>query len=209
MLFQIIRLFCVLVLIPVIFRLIDPVVNKAKLKTPARYFYRGEKISNALLAVPVFVVGALGSLLLVSISFPAGALMGSIFSVVAFQVLFKKTYKPPQNAYLVILSFLGGIIGINMDISVFHNLPLFLLPLTLVVSATIGGAFLLAYIILLLFHREYLSTLLGVMPGGLVVMLSLAESADCDTLYVTTLQTVRLITAIILLPNLLYFLGAI
>ncbi len=207
--FQIIRLFSVIILIPILFNIINTTADKANKQERGTFFHKTDNIIDSLKSIPIFLVGGAGSLTFIFFNFPAGGLMGSLFFVVLFQTIFKMKYNPPQNIYLLILSFLGGTIGLNIDISVFNNLPHILLPVAVINFITISSAFLLALLIHWFFKKDYFSTLLGVMPGGLVVMLSIAEYTTCDILYVTSLQTIRLLTAVVLIPNLLFFLGVI
>lgn len=207
--FQIIRLFSVIIFIPILFNIISKGEGQKPKKSAGFFFYRGDNMRDSIASFPVFLVGGTGSLILLWLNFPAAGLMGALFSVLLFQRISKRSYKPPQNIYLLILSFLGGTIGLNMDIGVFQSLSRILVPVLIITALTVGGAFLMAYVIHFFCKRDYFSTLLGVMPGGLVVMLSIAESATCDTFYVTSLQTIRLLTAVVLIPNLLYLLGLI
>jgi len=135
--------------------------------------------------------------------------MGALFFVVIFQILSKKSYEPPQFLYTIIVSLLGGTIGLNIDIDLLRTIPQIIIPVAAITVITISAAFLLAFLIHRLFKKDFLSTILGVIPGGLAVMLLIAESTDCDIVYVSSLQTVRLLTAVIFIPNLLLLTGLI
>jgi membrane AbrB-like protein len=133
--------------------------------------------------------------------------MGSLVFVVAFELLLRRSDLLPPNLFTVTHSLLGGVIGSNIRVETFGMLSRVLLPVLIITAITVSSAFLLAFLIRIALKRNYLATLLGVMPGGLAVMLSLAESSTEDMFYVTSLQTIRLLTAVLIIPNLLLFFG--
>lgn len=207
--FHLTRLFSIILLVPAVLKMAYKHRIQKKAPGDRRFFPpQREKAEPSALA-PLFICGALGSVAFILLDIPAGGLMGSLFFVIIYQALTRTDTNPPEKLYVIVVSLLGGTIGLNTDIDVFRNLGGLLLPVGVITLLTLAGAALLAALIHLLFRREYLSTLLGVMPGGLAVMFSIAESATKDLFYVASLQTIRLLTAVVIIPNLLLIFGFI
>lgn len=207
--FHLARLFSIIVLVPAVLKIVYKDRIDGKVRTAEEFFPRGRERVHIPRLAAMFVVGASGSVLFVLLGVPAGGLMGALLFVVTYEALTKVRAAPPTRLFVVVVSVLGGTIGLNIDIEVFRNTAQLLVPVVVVTLITLTGAALLALLLHSLFGREYLPTLLGVMPGGLAVMMSMAESATSDLLYVTSLQTIRLMTAVIILPNLLLLSGII
>lgn len=207
--FHLARLFSIILFVPAILRAVYRETIDRQTRVSETFFPTGcEPIRWAHVAL-MFSVGAVGSIVFIVLGVPAGGLMGALFFVIVFEVLTRIRATPPKRLSVVIVSVLGGTIGLNVDIEVFRSATQLLLPVVVITFITLAGAAILALLIHRLFRRDYLPTLLGVIPGGLAVMMSIAESVTDDLFYVTSLQTVRLLTAVVLLPNLLLVTGII
>ena len=210
--FQLMRLFTIIIIIPAFIKAVFKVKKNAENKLKRTPFYQKEHEPLIYVrSLPLFAIGGIGSIAFLTISFPAGGLMGSLLFVVLFEVIFRRKDVLPQNLYTVTLSLLGGIIGSNINVDTFSMLSQVLIPVLLITAITVSSAFILAFLIHILLKKDYLASLFGVMPGGLAVMLSLAESSTSaeDIFYVTSLQTIRLLTAVVIIPNLLLFFGVL
>jgi len=210
--FHLARLFTIIIAVPAFIKAVFSVEQGAtraetRAVTKAPFFQKEASPRIYLRSLPIFAVGALGSLSFLALHIPAGSLMGSLVFVVIFELLFKRTDLLPHNLYTVTLSLLGGIIGSSINIETFGMLSRVLTPVLVITAITVSSAFLLAFLLHALLKKSYLASLLGVMPGGLAVMLSLAESTSEDIFYVTVLQIIRLLTAVLIIPNLLLLFG--
>jgi membrane AbrB-like protein len=206
--FHLLRLFTIILAVPAFIKMIFRVKKLSAQDSARAPFLQKEAGPNIYLrSLPVFAVGGVGSLLFSALQVPAGGLMGSLVFVVAFELLLRRSDLLPPNLFTVTHSLLGGVIGSNIRVETFGMLSRVLLPVLIITAITVSSAFLLAFLIRIALKRNYLATLLGVMPGGLAVMLSLAESSTEDMFYVTSLQTIRLLTAVLIIPNLLLFFG--
>ena len=206
--FHLARLFTIILAVPAFIKAVFRVEKSSRASSPRASFFQKETAPDIYLrSLPIFAVGALGSLSFLSLHVPAGGLMGSLVFVVLLELLFKRTDILPHNLYTVTLSLLGGIIGSNIDIETFGTLSQVFVPVLVITAITVSSAFLLAFLMHAILKKNYLASLLGVMPGGLAVMLSLAESSTEDIFYVTALQIIRLLTAVLIIPNLLLLFG--
>ncbi|MFO7850703.1 MAG: AbrB family transcriptional regulator [Spirochaetia bacterium] len=208
--FQLVRLFTIIIVMPTFIKAVFKIdKNTAGTFKKAPFIQKETDAHIYIRSTPIFAIGAIGSVAFLTINFPAGGLMGSLFFVSIFEILFRRADVLPRNLYTFTLSLLGGIIGTNIDVDTFGMLSQVLLPVLVITTITVSSAFILSFLIHILLKKDYLSTLFGVMPGGLAIMLSLAESSTNDIFYVTSLQTIRLLTAVVIIPNLLLFLGFI
>ena len=64
---------------------------------------------------------------------------------------------------------------------------------------------LLAWIFSRLFHWSFLTVLFGVIPGGMTVLLILADEFDLNVGVIAAFQTLRLLTAVLILPVIFSF----
>lgn len=207
--FHLARLFSIILLVPAVLKIVYKGRIAGTVRTTEEFFPRQRERLDVPKLTAMFAVGAAGSVAFVLLGIPAGGLMGALLFVVLYEALTRVRAAPPKRMFVVVVSVLGGTIGLNTDIEVFRSITQLLVPVVVVTLITLTGAALLALLLHALFGREYLPTLLGVMPGGLAVMMSLAESTTSDLLYVTSLQTIRLVTAVVILPNLLLISGII
>jgi uncharacterized protein len=207
--FHLTRLFSIILLVPAVLKIAYKGRIETKIEGPRRFFPKQSQEVRASALLPIFLCGAVGSITFILLDVPAGGLMGSLLFVVVYEAATKTEAHPPDYLFVLIVSFLGGTIGLNTDIEVFRSLNHLLLPVAVITVITMTGSAVLAALIHFLFRREYLPTLLGVMPGGLSVMFSIAQSVTTDLFYVASLQTIRLLTAVVIIPNLLLILGLI
>ncbi len=148
-----------------------------------------------------FLMALPGSLVLTLIRFPAGALIGAMFTVTLGNlVLPVRIAAPPRGFYNAGQIVMGAIIGTSFTLASLRNIAALVLPIlaiTLLIFATSG---MLAWILSRLFRRTYLSALLAVIPGGLSAMVILAGEMRQNVPLVATIQTLRLLTAVLLIP---------
>lgn len=207
--FHLARLFSIILIVPTALKTVYRNTVSHRRRTGDTFFPVTTEPLQIWRVALMFTIGATGSLVFMALQIPAGGLMGALSFVMVFEILTPLRPRPPQWLFVVIVSILGGTIGLNIDTGVLQNASQLLLPIVVITVITLSGAAILAFLLHRTFHREYLPTLLGVMPGGLAVMMTLAESATDDLFYVTSLQTIRLLTAVVILPNLLLVTGVI
>ena len=68
------------------------------------------------------------------------------------------------------------------------------------------GSILIAVFINRLFKVDMLTALMASIPGGLIPMILMAEELKADVVTVSTLQIIRLLTAVLIIPLIYGFL---
>lgn len=151
----------------------------------------------------LFIIGAVFSGLFYLIRFPAALLLGATFGVALFQLVVKKPFaRPPQQIYGAAQIGMGAVIGTSFtaeSLSAVSGLGTSLLLLT---ALTLGTSILLAFIFSRLFKWDFMTCYMSVLPGGLSTMIILAEDFDADIIIISSLQLIRLLTAVMIIPML-------
>lgn len=151
----------------------------------------------------LFLIGGIGSYVFYQIHFPAALLIGGTFSVSAALMLSKKEFhKPSQQFYNVAQIGMGAVIGTSFtqeSMAVVQTLvgPMLLLTVLILTTSTLLG-----FLFSKLFKWDFLTGFMSVLPGGMSAMLVLADEFDADVVTITTLQLVRLLTAVMIIPSL-------
>ncbi len=158
-------------------------------------------ISVAFLGVLVFIK------ILILLHVPTPALLGSLSY---FSVLNILGYTPPLTA--VYVSMVGQfVIGINLSsrftrdsLALFKQVPI---PTLVLTSATYILSIISGFLFLPFSQSDMKSVMMAIAPGGLAEMLALGQSMNADTVVITFMQTVRLISCLICMPLLVKFLN--
>ncbi|MFG6114608.1 AbrB family transcriptional regulator [Halobacillus sp. MO56] len=151
----------------------------------------------------------------ISISFLIAAIGGAAFHLlqlplpwilgpVTFLLLYKITTKQPTDASLkmrnISFGFLGIQIGSTFTANTFINVTPYLFPYTIFTLLLIAISLLNAYFLSKVIKIDAKTSMLGSVPGGLSAMLALSESLKGNTVLVTIIQTIRLVTILFVIP---------
>lgn len=148
-----------------------------------------------------FIVGPLGSFVFQAIHFPAALLLGATFSVSALQILSNKHFKrPPEILYTFAQVGMGGVIGTSFTPENVQVIATLVGPMVLLTCLTLATSVILGFIFTKIFRMDALTSFMGVLPGGLSTMMILAEEFDADIVTIGSLQLVRLLTAVMVIP---------
>ncbi|MFC5652631.1 AbrB family transcriptional regulator [Paenibacillus solisilvae] len=136
---------------------------------------------------------------------PIPWLLGPMIAVLIGSNVWKERYGWPGLARNTGMIIVGYTIGLSMTAAalreISHQLPSMLL-LTVLLLLFCGG---MAYVVSILAGRDYLTMLMGSVPGGLTQVLSLAEETEgVNITVVTVMQVIRLMTIIICVPAFIF-----
>ncbi len=149
----------------------------------------------------LFVAGLVGALLFQWLRLPAALLLGATFSVSATKLFVKTPFKtPPKWIYDFAQIGMGAVIGTSFTLESMKVVASLWMPLMIMTVMIISSSLLIALIFGKLFKLDFLTSLMSVLPGGLSTMIVLAEDFDSDIVTISTLQLVRLLTAVMVIP---------
>ncbi|MDK2822390.1 MAG: uncharacterized protein PWQ67_367 [Clostridia bacterium] len=148
-----------------------------------------------------FVLGSIGSIIFTILNFPAGRLIGAIFFIATYNFSpFKKVSKPPVYFYNFAQVGMGSIIGTNFTRESFFSVPTLSHSIVLITFLIIFNSLVLAWIFSKIFKWDFITGFLSIIPGGLAPMVLIADQVKADVVVVGSLQLLRLITAILIIP---------
>lgn len=159
---------------------------------------------NALTSVIVYLtIGTIGGLIGCRFKFPASALLGSCFAVMAFNLLWRHGMQLPKTYTTVIQILVGIMVGASFTPAIFKNLG----QVTILVVATtcvlmIAGLG-LAALFTWLGAMDPATALLATSPGGISGLVPVATEIGANPPLVFICHIVRILTVLISTPLLL------
>lgn len=148
----------------------------------------------------IYGVGIMGGLILLSLHFPGGGVIGAMAALAVTNVLLKKSYEFPGAVMQVALLGVGISIGLEFSPEVILTMREMLLPIIGFSLIIVLSNFIIGWYLRRLTQWDMVTCLLSTAPGGLSQMLAAAEEMEADPLIVSVLQLVRLLTIIICIP---------
>ncbi len=149
----------------------------------------------------LFVIGAMGSYLFKCVHFPAALLLGATFAVSAFTLASKRETKtPPAIFYNLAQVGMGTVIGTSFTKESVASMGELILPMAILTVLVLSTSYLLGLLFMKLFRLDFLTAFMAVLPGGMSAMVVLADEFGADVVMISSLQLVRLITAVMIIP---------
>lgn len=145
------------------------------------------------------IIAGLGGCTGIKLKLPAGALIGSMFSVAVYNMSTGSGYIP-IHFKLIAQIIVGGIIGLNFDTSTIKSLKKLAMPAVVLASGLLVFNLLLGYTISKLTGLDLTTALFSCAPGGVTDMTLISEAYGADTPKVVLLHLVRLISVISVFP---------
>lgn len=145
------------------------------------------------------IIAGIGGLIGIKLRMPAGAFVGAMLAVAAFNISTGKGHIP-TNFKLVAQMVVGGIIGLNFTLESVKGLKDLILPALVLIIGLTTFSILLGFIISKTTGIDLVTALFSSAPGGLSDMTIISEAYGADTPKVALLHLVRLITVITILP---------
>lgn len=160
---------------------------------------RSGHFDYALIVIFAFAGGALGKWL----GFPAGDMLGATVGAAAAVLSRGCAPQFPLRLRTAAQIGLGAAIAQNLThdtIIVLGDIFLSLIVPTLILLL---GTFVLVWIMMKFFGMDFVTSLLATSPGGLSQMVIMADELGADSLRIASMQLVRLLAIISILPHLI------
>lgn len=149
----------------------------------------------------LFAIGALGSFVFKLVHFPAALLLGATFSVSAYSLLAKHEVKTPPPAFYNLAQVgMGMVIGTSFTRASIGTMGELILPMLILTVLILLTSVLLGLLFMKLFKWDFLTAFMAVLPGGMSAMVVLADEFGADVVIISSLQLVRLLTAVMIIP---------
>lgn len=146
-------------------------------------------------------IGCLGAIIGIKLKMPAGAFLGPILLVAAYQVAFGTIMEKPSWLRLGVQIVVGIVLGAGITKSIFKNLRTLIKPIIVICTILMCGGLLLAVLMKSLTGWDFITCVLSTAPGGQAEMALLSDSVGAHTGNVVALQLVRTqLVAVALLP---------
>lgn len=151
------------------------------------------------------LVGMLGAGIGLKLKVPAGAMIGSLFSVAVFNILTDSAYLPESYKIITQIST-GTFIGAKITFDDIKGLKKVFFPAFLMV--VLMGVFniFMGMLIHYLTSIDIVTALFATAPGGIADMTIISYDFGADSSKVAVLQLIRLISVVTIIPVIIKFL---
>jgi uncharacterized protein len=168
----------------------------------SKYLFTNKKSSRFVITI---VTALIGGALFMLINMPIPWLLGPMIAVLIGSSIWKTSYGWPGQIRNTGMIIVGYTIGLSMTATALremsHQLPSMLLMTMLLLLLCAG----MAYVFSKLARSDYLTVLMGSIPGGLTQIITLAQETDeVNITIVTVMQVIRLMTIIVCVPLLIF-----
>lgn len=151
----------------------------------------------------VSVLAVLGACFGYWLNLPIGLLVGSFLFIAVAKILgldappLKRKHK--QKVQMII----GGLVGLNLQPDIMRLFADVLVPGLVATLVHLLAAFLIAFILMKVFHIEWLTALTGSIPAGMSEIANIAEDIEVDEQVVMLMHIFRVSLLILILPVLI------
>lgn len=205
--FQLVRFLSIVVIVPLFAKwvLLSQSKNK-KSPQPSEMIEDVDPIDytdvpNARHWLWLFVIGSIGSFVFYKANFPAGLLIGATVTVSLTLIFSKKPFhKPSPEIYNLAQIGMGAVIGTSFTKESLSVVSTLVFPMILLTVLILTTSIVLGFLFAKLFKWKFMTGFMAVLPGGMSAMLVLADEFNADVVTITSLQLVRLLTAIMVIP---------
>jgi len=153
--------------------------------------------SDWLLTIGVAVVGAWAGRLT---KLPAATLLGPLLLAGAITLAEPDALDVPPLARELAFALIGLEVGLRFTADTLRSMGRLLGPVIVAILALMAGSFLFALGLTATTSASLLESYLATTPGGLYAVLAVAFGAGADTTFVVAVQTLRLLSLVILAP---------
>lgn len=151
---------------------------------------------NILLTI---LVGITGGLMGIKLKIPAGAMIGAMISVAAFNIITSKGFIPLSWKYGAQI-IIGIYIGLSFNKNVLYELKSMFIPVIIMVAGLFISSIILGLFIAKVTNTDLLTAMLGASPGGLTEMTLIADAYGAEISKVVLMHLMRLTAVVTLLP---------
>ncbi len=154
----------------------------------------------------LFAAGAAGSYCFNLIHFPAAFMLGATFFVSGTLLVSKKPFQKPIPIFYDIAQIgMGAVIGVSFTKASMITISGLIGPIALITAMIMLMSLLLGLLFSKLFKWDFITGFMSALPGGMSAMLVLAEEFNADVVTITSMQMVRLLTAVMIIPMIYKF----
>lgn len=150
-------------------------------------------------------IGAAGGFIGLRLKVPAGAVIGSMIAVGAFNVFTGNAFFP-DNFKVIIQMIAGGFIGSRITAKDVKDIKHMIIPAVFLTVSMLGITTIIALLMSKLTILDLITSFFASAPGGIVDMSIIGLAMGADVSKVATLQLFRVIFVIGVFPPLLKFL---
>lgn len=162
-------------------------------------------MNNLTMFLITIAVGATGGLIARKLGIPSGAMVGSMFFVIIFNLIFEKAYFIPDvKTGLQILS--GAMTGCRVGREDVEGLRKLVKPIILLLSAFILMNFTFGGLMVMFTDLDVPTALFATSPGGASDMALIGEELGANPAYIALLQVLRLLIIFTFCPPIFKYL---
>ncbi|GGC88233.1 monooxygenase [Thalassobacillus devorans] len=147
-----------------------------------------------------FLISIAGGGIFLYLHFPLPWILGPVAFLLIYKVTTKKATAASLKLWNLSFGFLGIQIGNTFTADTFSSVAPYLIPYSIFTFLLIAISLLNAYVISRYIEIDAKTSMLGSVPGGLSAMLALSDSLRGNTVLVTILHTIRLVTVLFAIP---------
>ena len=131
---------------------------------------------------------------------PAATLLGPLLLAGAITLAWPDALDVPPLAREVAFALIGLEVGLRFTVDTLRTMGRLLAPVVVAILALMAGSFVFALGLTATTSASLLEAYLATTPGGLYAVLAVAFGAGADTTFVVAVQTLRLLSLVILAP---------
>ncbi len=158
------------------------------------------KTGASLRRVITYSAGISGGLILITVGFPGGGVVGAMIAMGLANVLLRERFVFPRKVMNFALIGVGITIGLEFSPLMLQKIQEMILPIAGFSMLVVMGNLLVGWFIRYMTHWDTVTCLLGSAPGGLTQMLVLGEEMEADSLKISIMQLVRMLTIVLSIP---------
>ena len=150
------------------------------------------------------IIAAAGGLLGLKLKIPAGALIGAIVAVSAYNI-YSGNAHIPVSLKITAQIILGGIIGLSINMEAVKGLRSVLVPAAILVAVLFIFSVIAGLIISKVTGMDLYTALFSCSPGGLSEMAIIADSYGADIPKVVLVHLIRVLRVVLFFPLIIVF----
>ena len=150
------------------------------------------------------IIAGIGGLIGLKLKIPAGALIGAMAAVSAFNIISGNSHIP-INLKIAAQIILGGIIGLNINMEAVRGLKTVIVPGLILVAVLFVFSLIAGIIISKTTGVDLVTALFSCSPGGLSEMTIIADSYGADVSKVVLIHLIRILSVILFFPIVITF----
>ncbi len=135
-----------------------------------------------------------------SFGMPAGVLVGAILGSAGMNLSTGRGFTCPNSVKVAAQIGLSMVIGRNLTPQTLHLIASLFLPLCISLSFLQAWSFVLGWVLRKISHWDPVTCLMASCPGGLSQVVFLAEDMGADSLRVSVMHTMRMVSIVLFVP---------